>query len=85
MSNSLRLWEGWGRPWMAVTGVRRSTMGFGANYRSTPRVILRPGASAFDIVMEVENLSPAPMDLLDLCHLNFAFASGARIVQPVGF
>lgn len=72
-------------PWMAVTGVGRYTMGFGANYRSTPRVILRPGASAFDIVMEVENFSAAPMDLMYLCHVNFAFSSGARIVQPAPF
>jgi Domain of unknown function (DUF4432) len=72
-------------PWMAVTGARRYTMGFGANYLSTPRVILRPGATGFDIVMEVENLSAAPMDLMYLCHVNFAFAPGARIVQSVPF
>jgi len=72
-------------PWMAATGMRRYTMGFGANYRSTPRVVLRPGETEFDIVMEVENLSAAPMDLMYLCHVNFAFAPGARIVQPVPF
>ncbi len=72
-------------PWMAVTGMRRYTMGFGANYRATPRVVLRLGETAFDIVMEVENLSAAPMDLMNLCHVNFAFASGARIVQSVPF
>ena len=32
--------------------------------------------------MTVENLSAAPMDLMYLCHANFAFAEGARIVQP---
>ena len=35
--------------------------------------------------MAVENLSAAPMDLMYLCHVNFAFAEGARIVQPVPF
>jgi hypothetical protein len=60
-------------------------MGFGANYRSTPRVVLRLGETVFDIVMEVENLSAAPMDLMYLCHVNFPFAPGARIVQPVPF
>jgi hypothetical protein len=35
--------------------------------------------------MEVENLSAAPMDLMYLCHVNFAFAAGGRIVQPVPF
>ena len=67
-------------PWIAVTGMRHYTMGFGANYRSTPRVVLRLRETAFDIVMEVENLSAAPMDLMYLCHVNFAFAPSARIV-----
>ena len=35
--------------------------------------------------MEVENLSAAPMDLMYLSHVNFAFAKGARIVQPIPF
>jgi hypothetical protein len=72
-------------PWVAVTGEREYAMGFGAHYRATPRVVLRPGATDFPIVMEVENLSGAPMDLMYLCHVNFAFAEGGRIVQPVPF
>ncbi len=60
-------------------------MGFGARYRATPRVVLRPDATSFVIVMEAENLSAAPMDLMYLCHVNFAFAEGGRIVQPVAF
>ena len=72
-------------PWIAVTGMREYAMGFGAHYRATPRVVLRPGATRFDVVMEVENLSAAPMDLMYLCHVNFAFAEGGRIVQPVPF
>jgi hypothetical protein len=72
-------------PWLAVTGEREYAMGFGAHYRATPRVVLRPAATDFPIVMEVENLSGAPMDLMYLCHVNFAFAEGGRIVQPVPF
>jgi len=72
-------------PWLALTGLRDYAMGFGAHYRATPRIVLRPGATEFDIVMEVENLSAAPMDLMYLCHANFAFDEGARIVQPVPF
>ncbi len=72
-------------PWIAVTGEYDHAMGFGAHYRATPRVVLRPHDSAFDIVMEVENLSAVPMDLMYLCHVNFAFAEGARIIQPVAF
>ena len=48
-------------------------------------MVLRLGETAFDIVMEVENLSAAPMDLMYLCHVNFAFAPSARIVQSVPF
>ena len=72
-------------PWIAVTGAREYAMGFGAHYRAAPRVILRAGETSFDVVMAVENLSAAPMDLMYLCHVNFAFAEGGRIVQPVPF
>ena len=72
-------------PWMAATGVREYAMGFGAHYLATPRVVLRPAEAACDIVMEVENLSATPMDLMYMCHANFAFAEGGRIVQPVPF
>ncbi len=72
-------------PWIAITGAREYAMGFGAHYRATPRVVLRSGESGLEIVMEVENLSAAPMDLMYMCHVNFAFAAGARIVQPVPF
>jgi hypothetical protein len=72
-------------PWMAVTGARDYAMGFGAHYRSTPRILLRAEGAECEIVMEVENLSAAPMELMYMCHVNFAFAEGARIVQPVPF
>jgi hypothetical protein len=72
-------------PWIAVTGIREYAMGFGAHYRASPRVVLRRDEAGLDIVMNVENLSAAPMDLMYLCHVNFAFAEGARIVQPVPF
>jgi hypothetical protein len=72
-------------PWIAVTGLREYAMGFGAHYRATPRVNLRSDEAGCEIVMAVENLSAAPMDLMYICHVNFAFAAGARIVQPVPF
>jgi hypothetical protein len=74
-----------GGPWMAVTGARDYAMGFGAHYSATPRVVLRAGGAECDILMEVENLSAATMELMYLCHVNFAFAEGARVVQPVPF
>ena len=71
--------------WIAVTGSREYAMGFGAHYVSRPQVILREDETGCEIVMEVENLSAAPMDLMYMCHVNFAFAEGARIVQSVPF
>ena len=71
--------------WIAVTGEREYATGFGSHYMSRPTVILRENETACDIVMEVENLSAAPMDLMYMCHVNFAFAEGARIIQSVPF
>jgi hypothetical protein len=71
--------------YLAVTGLRDYAMGFGAHYEASPRVVLRAGATQFDVVMEARNLSAAPMDLMYICHANFAFSDDARIVQPVPF
>jgi hypothetical protein len=71
--------------WIAVTGKHEYAMGFGSHYVSRPQVILREGETGCEIVMAVENLSTAPMDLMYMCHVNFAFAEGARIVQSVPF
>ncbi|SOD98261.1 aldose 1-epimerase family protein [Caenispirillum bisanense] len=72
-------------PYMALTGRREYVMGFGAHYVARPRVVLRPDATLFDIEMSVENLSGAAMDLMYMCHVNFAYCEGARIVQPAPF
>jgi hypothetical protein len=71
--------------YMAITGAREYAMGFGAHYLSQPSVTLREDATALDMAMQVTNLSAAPMDLMYMCHVNFAFAEGARLVQPVPF
>lgn len=71
--------------WVAITGEREFVMGFGAHYLARPRVVLRENATSFDIEMTVDNLSTVPMDLMYMCHVNFAFARGARIVQSVPF
>jgi hypothetical protein len=72
-------------PWMAVVGERDYAMGFGAHYLARPRVVLREGATSFDVEMTVDNRSAAPMDLMYMCHVNFAFAAGARIVQSAPY
>lgn len=81
----LRFGEDERGPWMAITGEREYAMGFGAHYLARPRVTLRPDAALFDIGMEVSNLSAAPMPLMYMCHVNFAFSEGARIIQSASF
>lgn len=72
-------------PFLRLTGHREYVMGFGAHYVARPSVTLRAGESQFDIAMAVENLAGDPMDLMYMCHVNFAFAEGARIVQPAPY
>ena len=70
---------------LAITGAREYAMGFGSHYLSQPRITLHEGETALDMKMQVDNLSAAPMDLMYMCHVNFAFAEGARLVQAVPF
>lgn len=81
----LEFGEDEGGPWISVTGARDYARGFGAHYRVTPRVTLRVAATDFAMEIEVENRGAAPMDLMYICHANFGFPEGARIVQPAPF
>ncbi len=70
---------------LRVASAREYIMGFGSHYQACPSVTLRPGATIFNIGLTVENLSGKPMELMYMCHLNFAFVPGARCVQPAPF
>ena len=72
-------------PWLAIAGERDYLMGFGDHYSARPKVLLRAGEATFEISMEVETLGVDPMDLMYMCHANFACVEGGRIVQPAGF
>ncbi len=72
-------------PFLAIGGTREWVMGFGDHYLAAPRVVLRPGTALFDMQMSVTNLASAPMDLMYMSHVNFAFVEGGRIVQPAPF
>ncbi len=72
-------------PWLAVAGERDYLMGFGDHYCARPKVLLRADDATFEISMEVENLGDDPMDLMYMCHANFAFVDGGRIIQPASF
>jgi hypothetical protein len=50
--------------WIAVTCARDYAMGFGAHHLATPRVVLRADETRCEVVMEVENLSASPRELM---------------------
>jgi len=72
-------------PFIRLTGEREYVMGFGDHYQARPTVTLRAEQTLFDVTMAVRNLGGRPMDLMYMCHANFAFAEGARFVQPAPF
>ncbi|TLP43918.1 DUF4432 family protein [Cohaesibacter sp. CAU 1516] len=71
--------------YLAVTGAVEYVMGFGDHYLAMPRIVLRPDSTLFDMAMSVKNLGGAPMDLMYMCHVNFAYCEGAKIIQPAPF
>lgn len=72
-------------PYVALVSEWEYVMGFGNHYLAAPRIVLRPGATLFDLEMNVENLSATPMDLMYICHINFGLVRGGEIFQAAGF
>lgn len=72
-------------PWLALVSEREYLMGFGDHYLAQPRVVIRPHSATFEIRMDVKNLSLNDMDLMYMCHANFAYVEGGRIIQPAQF
>lgn len=74
-----------GTPMLRVVGRYEHIEAFGARYVAHPSITLRADSTCFGISLDVENLSYRPMDVMYLCHLNFGFWKGARLVQPAPF
>jgi hypothetical protein len=72
-------------PWLALVGSYEYLMGFGDHYIAQPRVVIRPDSALFDVHMNVNNLAVDPMNLMYMCHANFAYTEGGRIIQPASF
>ncbi|MCG7361063.1 aldose 1-epimerase family protein [Roseomonas sp. ACRSG] len=70
---------------LRVVSAREYVMGFGSHYQAHPSLALRPGATLFDIGLNIRNLSGKPMELMYMCHVNFAFVPGGRCLQPAPF
>ena len=84
-SASLAAGEDLAGPFLRLQGERLFVRGFASRYRASPSVTLRAGATVFDIAMAVENTGGRAMDLMYMCHVNFAFVAGAELVQPAPF
>lgn len=57
---------------------------FGPHYHARAHFTFG-GDTLFETAIEVENRAPRPMDLMYMCHANFAFVPHGRIHQPVPF
>jgi hypothetical protein len=84
-SASLRLGSDAQGPWLALHSELEYIKGFGDHYLAQPSVRLRPDSGLFEVSMSVRNLGRDPMDLMYMCHANFAFVEGGQLVQPTSF
>ena len=72
-------------PQVALVSEWEYVMGFGSHYLATPRVALRTGETLFDLEINVKNLSRTAMDLMYICHTNFALVRDGEIFQGADF
>ena len=70
-----------GGRYFGVTGVYEYNRGFGDSYLAKPTVKLYEGSSLMEISIRIENISRYPMELMYMCHLNFAIARNGRLFQ----
>ena len=68
---------------LAVTGLYEYYKVFDNHYAARPMTKLYEGSTLLDIILEIENLGSAPMDLMYQCHINNATEVGARIYQTL--
>lgn len=71
-------------PFVRLGGHVDYIRGFGPHYRAMPAITLRAG-TLIEMAMRVENRAAQPMDLMYMCHVNFAFVQGGRIHQAAPF
>ncbi|MDT7952090.1 MAG: DUF4432 family protein [Acetobacteraceae bacterium] len=84
-SAQLALQHGDAGPVLRVESRRTYAQGFGSRYQADPHVALAAGSTMLEIGLAVENTGGRAMDLMYMCHINPAFAAGARIVQPAPY
>lgn len=84
-SASLELLEIDGAFALRVVSERDHVVGFGPHYRARPAVMLGETGGRFEITLDVENRSGLPMELMYMCHMNFAFVPDGEVVQAAPF
>jgi len=67
--------------YIGITGVYEHKRAFGDAYHAIPLVKLYEGSTIIDVSITVENLSNYAMELMYMCHFNFAIAKNAKIFQ----
>jgi hypothetical protein len=67
--------------YIGVTGVFEYKKAFGDAFHAKPLVKLYEGSSIMDVSITIENMSKYPMDLMYMCHFNFAIAENGMIFQ----
>lgn len=71
-------------PFLRLAGHVDHMRGFGPNYRAQPWITLRPD-TMIEMGMAVTNRAALPMELMYMCHVNFAYVAGGRIHQAAPF
>lgn len=74
-----------GRLALRLVSERDHVVGFGPHYLAHPAVTLGEGDGTVEMALAVQNRSGHPMELMYMCHVNFASAPGGRIVQAAPF
>jgi hypothetical protein len=70
-----------GGKYIGVTGVYEYNRAFGDAYLAKPIVKLYEGSALTEVSIRIENMSRYPMELMYMCHFNFAIARNGRIFQ----
>ena len=78
---SLVFGENEGGRYIGVTGIYEYNKAFGDAYLAKPMVKLYEGSSVMEVSIRIDNMSRYPMELMYMCHFNFAIARNGRIFQ----
>ena len=82
---SLAIGEENGENYIGITGVYTYNRSFADSYRVKPLIKVYESSTVMDVSITIENVSRYPMDLMYMCHFNFAIAYNGQIFQTAGW